>query len=153
VPPVEGAPTPFRDSRYRLLCFRLPAGNRVEVEFNPAVVVRYRLLGNGISTLYEIELRPEAPRGDRVLTLRLGATEKVVFLSGLAPSWEKASPGFRLAALAAEFAEILKGGSRADLGEVARQARDAGKGLPKSARASELADLVEKAARIQGSEE
>ena len=150
VPPVEGAPTPFRDSRYRLLCFRLPAGNRVEVEFNPAVVVRYRLLGNGISTLYEIELRPEAPRDDRVLTLRLVATEKAVFLSGLAPSWEKASPGFRLTALVAEFAEVLKGGSRADLAEVARQARDARKGLPKSSRAAELADLVEKAARIKG---
>lgn len=151
VPPVEGAPTPFRDSRYRLLCFRLPAGNRVEVEFNPAVVARYRLLGRGISTLYEIELRPEAPRDGRVLTLRLGVTEKAVFLSGLAASWEKASPGFRLAALVAEFAEVLKGGSpRADLAEVARQARNARKGLPGSARASELADLVEKAARIKG---
>jgi hypothetical protein len=149
VPPVEGAPSPFRDSRYRLLCFRLPAGNRVEVEFNPAVVVRYRLFGNGISALYEIELRPEAPRDDRVLTLRLGATEKAVFLSGLAPSWEKASQGFRLAALVAEFAEILKGSSGADLAEIARQARDAQKGLPKSARAAELADLVEKAARIR----
>jgi hypothetical protein len=153
VPPVEGAPTPFREPRYRLLCFRLPAGNRVEVEFNPAVVARYRLLGSGISTLYEIELRPEAPREGRVLTLRLGVTEKAVFLSRLAPSWEKASPGFRLAALAAEFAEILKGSSRADLSEVARQARDARKGLPNSARAAELADLVEKAARIKGSEE
>jgi hypothetical protein len=150
VPPVEGAPTPFRDSRYRLLCFRLPAGHRVEVEFNPAAVVRYRLLGNGLSTLYEIELRPEAPRDGRVLTLRLGATEKAVFLSGLAPSWERASPGFRLAALAAELAESLKGSSRLDLAEVARQARDARKGLPESARATELADLVEKAARIKG---
>jgi hypothetical protein len=154
VPPVESAPTPFRDPRYRLLCFRLPAGNRVEVEFNPEVVARYRLLGNGISTLYEIELRPEAPRDGRVLTLRLGATEKAVFLSGLGTSWEKASPGFRLAALAAEFAEILKGSSwaRADLAELGRQARDAQKGLPKSARAAELADLVEKAARIRGGE-
>ena len=151
VPPVEGAPTPFRNPRYRLLCFRLPAGNRVEVEFNPAVVVRYRLVGNGISTLYEIELRPGVPRNDRVLTLRLGATEKAVFLSGLAPSWEKASPGFRLAALVAELADVLKGGSsRADLAELARQAREAQKGLPKSSRAAELADLVEKAARIKG---
>ncbi len=122
----------------------------MEVDFNPAAVARYRLLGNGISTLYEIELRPEAPRDGRLLTLRLGATEKAVFLSGLVPSWEKASPGFRLAALAAEFAEILKGSSQVDLAEVARQARDAQKGLPKSARASELADLAEKAARIRG---
>jgi len=148
--PVEGAPTPFGEPRYRLLCFRLPAGHRVEVEFNPAVVVRYRLIGNGLSTLYEIELRPEAPRDGRVLTLRLGATEKAVLLSGLAASWQSASPGFRLAVLAAEFAEVLKGSSRADLAEVARQARDARKGLPNSARAAELADLVEKAARIKG---
>jgi hypothetical protein len=144
VPPVEGAPTPFRDSRYRLLGFRLPAGHRVEVEFNPTVVVRYRLLGNGLYTLYEIELRPEAPRDGRVLTLRLGATEKAVALSTLASSWPSASPGFRLAVLAAEFAESLKGSSRVDLAEVARQARDA--------RAAELADLVEKAARIRGGE-
>ncbi|MEO6193196.1 MAG: von Willebrand factor type A domain-containing protein [Thermoanaerobaculia bacterium] len=150
VPPVEGAPTPFRDPRHRLLCFRLPAGHRVEVEFNPEAVTRYRLLGNGISTLYEIELRPEAPRDRRVLTLRLGATEKAVLLSALAPSWEKASPGFRLTALAAELAEILKGNSRVTLAEVARQAREAQKDLAKSARAAELADLVEKAARIKG---
>ncbi len=150
VPPVEGAPTPFRDSRYRLLCFRLPAGNRVEVDFNPAVVVRYRLLGNGISTLYEIELQPKAPRDSRVLTLRLGATEKAVVLSGLASSWDKASPGFRLTALAAELAEILRGGSRVALAEIARQAREAGKDLSKSDRAFELPDLAERAARIKG---
>jgi hypothetical protein len=153
VPPVEGAPTPFREPRYRLLCFRLPPGHRVEVEFDPEVVVRYRLLGNGIFTLYEIELRPGAPRDGRVATLRLGATEKAVLLSGLAPSWEKASPGFRLTALAAEFAEVLKGSSQANLAEVARQARDTRKELPKSAKAAELADLLEKAARIKGSEE
>lgn len=150
VPPVEGAPTPFRDSRYRLLCFRLPAGRRVEVEFNPAVVARYRLLGNGTSTLYEIDLRPEAPRDSRVLTLRQGATEREVTLSALAPSWEKASPGFRLTALAAELAEILKGDSRAALAEVARQAREAGKDLAKGDRAAELPDLAERAARIKG---
>jgi hypothetical protein len=149
VPPVEGAPSPLRDPRYRLLCFRLPVGLRVEVEFNPAVVARYRLLGNGLSTLYEIELRP-APRDSRVLTLRLGAAEKAVLLSVLAPSWEKASPGFRLTALAAELAEMLKGGSpRADLAEAARQEREAQKDLAKSDRASELADLVERAARIK----
>jgi hypothetical protein len=151
VPPVEGAPSPLRDPRYRLLCFRLPAGLRVEVEFNPAVVARYRLLGNGLTTLYEIELRPEAPRDSRVFTLRLGAAEKAVLLSVFAPSWEKASPGFRLTALAAELAEMLKGGSpRADLAEAARQEREAQKDLAKSDRASELADLVERAARIKG---
>ncbi len=159
---------------------------KAQVEFNPAVVARYRLLGyenraiaderfrdntvdagevgagHGVTALYEVELRPDAPREGLVATLRLRyrspeignltETERRLYLSDLAPSWQAASPGFRLAALVAEFAEILKGSpwARTDLAEVARQVREAGNGLAKSAKTSELADLVEKAARIKG---
>jgi Ca-activated chloride channel homolog len=159
---------------------------KAQVEFNPAVVARYRQIGyenraiaderfrdnrviagqvgagHSVTALYEIELRPGAPRDGLVATLHLRyrspevgnltEMERKLYLSGLAPSWGAASPGFRLAALVAQFAEILKGSpwARADLAEVARQVRDAQKGLPKSAKTSELADLVEKAARIKG---
>jgi hypothetical protein len=81
-------------------------------------------------------------------------TEKRLYLHDLAPTWEKASSAFRLSALVAQFAEILKGSpwARGDLGEVARQVQEARKALPKSAAASrfgELAELAGKAAKIK----
>jgi Ca-activated chloride channel family protein len=159
---------------------------KAQVEFNPAVVARFRLLGYenraiaderfrdnsvdagevgagaGVTALYEVELRPEAPRDGLVATLHLRyrspeignvtEMERKLYLSELAPSWQAASPGLRLAALVAELAEILKGSpwATADLAEVARQMRAAQQGLPKSAKTSELVELVEKAARIKG---
>jgi hypothetical protein len=170
---AEGAPTPFvQGPRYRLLRFNLRGRTaqfkdaRVEVELNPEMVERYRMLGEegravagerGVTVLYEIELRADLPPKGRVATLRLRnptGPEGTLDLSGLAPSWEKASPGFRLTVLAAELAEILKGSStKGDLAEVARQAREIGRQLPKGAGAAELADLAEKAekaARIRG---
>ena len=127
-------------------------GAPVEVTFNPAVVARYRLVGDGTTGLYEIELRPGAPRAGRMATLRLvdpPGNVREVALSDFASSWKKASPAFRLAALAARFGEILGGspGTRKELDEIARQVRKAAKELPASARAAELADRVEKAAR------
>jgi len=167
---AEGAPTPFvQGPRYRLLRFNLRGratrfkDARVEVDLNPEVVERYRMLGEenravagerGVTVLYEIELRADLPPQGRVATLRLRnptGPEGTLDLSGLAPSWEKASPGFRLTVLAAELAEILKGSStKGNLAEVARQAREIGRQLPRGAGAAELADLAEKAARIRG---
>ena len=164
---------------------------KVQVELNPAVVARYRLLGyenraiaderfrdnrviagqigsgHSVTALYEVELRPDAPRDGVVATLRLRysspeignvtETERRLRLSELAPTWEKASPGFRLAALVAQFAEILKGSpwAKGDLADIARQLQAAAKALPKSAasaRFTELGDMVEKAARIKAGE-
>ncbi len=167
---AEGAPTPFvQGPRYRLLRFNLQGraarfkDARVEVELNPEVVERYRMLGEenravagerGVTVLYEVELRAGLPPQGRVATLRLrhpNGPEGTLDLSGLAPSWEKASPGFRLTALAVELAEILKGSAaKGNLAEVARQSREVGRQLPKSAGATDLADLAEKAARIKG---
>jgi len=171
---AEGAPTPFvQGPRYRLLRFNLRGraarfkDARVEVELNPEVVERYRMLGEenraaagerGVTVLYEVELRADLPPQGRVATLRLrnpaGMSEGIegaLDLSGLAPSWEKASPGFRLTVLAAELAEILKGSAaKGSLAEIAREAREIGRQLPKSAGATDLADLAEKAARIKG---
>ncbi|HKI04848.1 MAG TPA: von Willebrand factor type A domain-containing protein [Thermoanaerobaculia bacterium] len=163
---------------------------KVQVELNPAVVARYRLLGyenraiaderfrddkvdageigagHSVTALYEVELRPGAPAGGRIASLHLRyrtpeignqtETIKHLSLSDLAPSWEKASPGFRLAALVAQFAEILKQSPwvKGGLSEVARQIRGL-QALPKSTspRAVELADLIEKAARIKAAGE
>jgi Ca-activated chloride channel family protein len=165
---------------------------KTQVELNPAVVARYRLLGyenraiaderfrdnrviagqigagHSVTALYEVELRPDAPRDGLVGTLHLRyrapvvgnvtETEKRLYLSDLAPTWEKASPAFRLSALVAQFAEILKGSpwARGNLAEVARQVQQAQKALPKSAtsgRFTELAELAGKAAKIKEVEE
>ncbi|HSU80955.1 MAG TPA: von Willebrand factor type A domain-containing protein [Thermoanaerobaculia bacterium] len=148
---VEGAVTPFvQGPRYRLLRLHPFRGGRqaqARLSFNPTTVARYRLVGTGLSTLYEIELRPGASSDTLVATLRLGEVDRPVVLSELVP-WDKASPGFRLAALAAEFAEILKGSS-GDLAEIARQAREAGKDLPESAKATELAEMAEQVKGIR----
>jgi hypothetical protein len=166
---AEGAPNPFGNTRSRLLLFRLrggaavPAGARMEVELNPAVVARYREIGAGpgLSALYEVELRDDAASGriaTPIATVRVrglpngGGEERELALSGLAPTWDGASPGFRLAALAAELAESLKGYPWApgDLGAIARQIREAARGVPGNPRAAELADLAEAAARLRG---
>jgi uncharacterized protein DUF3520/protein with von Willebrand factor-like domain len=105
---AEGAPSPDAPGgRYRLLRFNLRAREaagtprpvaenaRVQVEFNPGAVVRYRLLGyesrdaagrrsedvtvqaakidagHSVTALYEIELQPAAPAGQPLATLRL----------------------------------------------------------------------------------
>jgi hypothetical protein len=82
----------------------------------------------------------------------LQGEERELALSGLAASWETASPGFRLAALAAELAESLKGYPWAprDLAAIARQIREAARGVAGNPRAAELADLAEAAARLRG---
>jgi hypothetical protein len=162
---AQGAPDPFGTARSRLLLFRLrggaplPAGARMEVELNPEVVARYREIGAGPgpSALYEVELKAEAASG-RIATLHLrgvpGAEpeERTLELPGLAASWEGASPGFRLAVLAAELAESLKGHpwAPADLGALARQIRAAAREVPGNPRAAGLADLAEAAARLRG---
>jgi hypothetical protein len=149
-PPVEGAPTPFvHGPGYRLLRIHPSPPGPAEVSFNPAAVVRYRRVGAGLAALYEIELRSDAPPDAQVATLRLGGIERAVLSSELSPSWDKASPGFRLAALAAELAEALKGGP-GHPAEIARLAREAGKTLPESAKATELAELAERVAEVRG---
>ena len=124
---------------------------RAQVEFNPEVVERYRLLGyenrdiaddrfrddtvdageigagHTVTALYEVKLREgiETAAGARafgseslaILRLRWRSVEKGKFLEkeqtlrvrDLEGSWEEASSSLRLAALAAELAEYLRG--------------------------------------------
>ncbi len=149
-PRVEGAPTPFvHGPRYRLLRVHPTGARQARIRFDPAAVARYRVVGTGLSALYEIELRSEASQASQVATLRLGEIERAVPLYELAPSWDKASPGFRLAALAAELAEVLKGGP-GNPAEIARQAREVDKDLPESAKATELAEMAERVGEARG---
>ncbi len=160
---------------------------KVQVDFNPAVVARYRLLGyenraiaderfrddkvdageigagHSVTALYEVELRPNVPAGGQIATLHLRyrapvvgnqtETARSIRLSDLAPSWEKASPGFRLAASVGAFAEILRESpwAKGMLSDVNREIRAASAGMPKSTqdRVRELGDLVGRAGRIK----
>lgn len=158
---------------------------KAQVELNPAVVSSYRLIGyenraiadhrfrdetvdagevgagHSVTALYEVKLRPDAPAGGLVATLRLryrspetGATletERKLRRSDLSPSWENASPALRFAASVAEFAEILRGSSprgSADFLEILKHAQPAAKALPESEKAAEFLDLVRRAAAI-----
>jgi Ca-activated chloride channel family protein len=159
---------------------------KIQVEFDPRVVQSYRLLGyenrdiadrdfrndavdageigagHQVTALYEVKLRPEAPAGREVATLRLRyrsrrsgqIVEDAVELrqSDLASSWRRASHGLQLAAVAAEFAEVLKGSHWAresSLDALAARARElAASGFWDSEQA-ELADLIARAARLR----
>lgn len=165
---------------------------KVQVDFNPEVVAKYRLLGyenrdiadarfrdesvdagevgagHSVTALYEVELKPGAPAEGLIATLHLRyktpevgnvtETAKKLRVADLAPTWEAASPGFRLAALVAEFAEILKESPWAkgsDLREVLRRAQTVTKEMAegkKAAQTTELVDLVGRAARAKGGE-
>lgn len=115
---------------------------KIQVEFDPRVVTRYRLLGyenrdvadhrfrddtvdageigagHQVTALYEIKLADDAPRRSSLAEVRLRYRSKEtgrvvedsleIRRSQLARSWRDASPSLRLAALAAELAEVLK---------------------------------------------
>jgi Ca-activated chloride channel family protein len=165
---------------------------KVQVDFNPEVVAKYRLLGyenrdiadarfrdetvdagevgagHSVTALYEVELKPGAPAEGLIATLHLRyktpevgnvtETAKKLRVADLASSWEAASPGFRLAGLVAEFAEILKQSPWAkgsDLREVHRRAQAVSKELAqgkKVAQVTEFVDLVGRAARVKAGE-
>ena len=160
---------------------------KAQVEFNPVVVASYRLVGyenraipndrfrddsvaagqigagHGVTALYEIELRKDAPHWEQqVATLHLryqvpgiGKTTETIRRVGFqdfAPSWEQASPALRLATLVAELAEILKGSpwaQQSGLSEVARRIQEVARQFPGNEKVAELADLAARAARIR----
>ncbi len=163
------------------------ADAKAQVEFDPRVVERWRLLGyenrdladerfrddrvdageigagHEVTALYEVKLRPRPPRRGDVATLRLryrpvgagGPGEAVEIaralpLRDLERSFAQASPSLRLAAVAAEFAEVLKGSYWArggSLAEVARRAAALVAEFPGDERVAELAALTAEAAR------
>ncbi|MBN1640394.1 MAG: VWA domain-containing protein [Anaerolineae bacterium] len=139
---------------------------KIQVEFNPAVVSRYRLLGyenravadqdfrndavdagevgvgHHVTALYEVKFQRD-PDGEEamgyVLTVRVryqdpdsGYVHEVqrdAWRDDLHPTFDQASPSFRLTAAVAEYAEILRGsywaqdGSLSDVRDIAARAR------------------------------
>jgi hypothetical protein len=148
-PAAEGASSPFAaGERRRLVLFRLSgaahSGPDVEVTFDPTAVARYRRVSAGEVVLYEVELQPGAPAAAVVATLRGGAR---LWVADLAPAWERASPGFRLASLEARRAELAAAGEearpRSDLAELLRRARALAAELPGDPQAAELVRRIE----------
>lgn len=176
---AEGAASDFsQESRTYLLRFNVRAREaapgqiiaedaRVQVDFQPAAVTRWRLLGSesrtragrieagqSMNLLYEVQLAPGAKGKIASLHLRYragdGARQEVRDLqaSDLVLDWDDAPARFRLATLVAEFAETLQGAPNAtDLQEILRRARKLGGEM--AGPAAEFTRLVEQAARIQ----
>ena len=154
---------------------------KAQVEFNPARVERYRLLGyekrdvadrdfrndavdageinsgHSVTALFEVKLKGGADSG-RIGTARIRyktgpRSEGVEFSREIADeavvrSFDKASPAFRTAYVAARFAEHLrkstwvKDESLASLQTIADE-------LPEATQTSELADLIRRAVKLQ----
>jgi Ca-activated chloride channel homolog len=163
---------------------------KVQVEFDPRAVARYRLLGyenrdiadrrfrddtvdageigagHQVTALYEVKLQPDARPAMPLATLHLryrsvetGRVEEVakpLRVGDLARSFEQASPALRLAAVTAEFAEILRGSywaKEASLADVLRRSRELAAslgGTTEGPRVRELADLVLRATQLGG---
>ena len=153
---------------------------KIQVEWSPSAVGRYRQLGyenraltkeqfrddtvdagevgsgQSVTALYEIERMEPAPRGQplgwvrvryrRVDTQAIEEIERPILLRDLAPRLEAARPELRLAACAAEFAELLRRSPHAAGGrfaEVARLLRPVALEMKLDTRVAELARLVE----------
>ena len=157
---------------------------KIQVEFNPEVVSRYRLLGyenrrvddqdfrndavdageigadHSVTALYELKLKDGA--NGMLSTVRVRYEEpdsgNVVEIASefnsadLESSLEQASPRFQMAAVVAEYAEILRGSYWAQEGsleDVISQSRRIQLLLPEEIDFAEFADLVVRTERIQ----
>ncbi len=169
---------------------------KTQVEFDPATVVRWRLLGyenrhlddrdfrndavdageigvgHAAVALYEVKLSDEATRAAaRGRSLDLGVVrlrwtkprfhpdsgavaerERLLTTSDLVADWTAAAPRLRAAALAAEFAEILRESYWARgsaLGDLLAPASELVRELPDDADIIELAQMIRRAADLQ----
>lgn len=122
--------------------------------------------GHSVTALYEVKLKP-GMRGDKPLAEirlrwrseqsgRVREDSKLLRLSQLSPTWERATPALRLASVAAEFAEILRGSYWArgsSLDELFRRGQLISVEQSESRRAQDVAELISligKAARLKG---
>ena len=157
---------------------------KIQVEFNPEVVSRYRLLGyenrrvddqdfrndevdageigadHSVTALYELKLKDAA--NGLLSTVRVryedpdnGEVSEIYreFNRGdLALEIEAASPRFQMAAVVAEYAEILRESywaQEGNLADVVSQARRIRQLLPEEIDFAEFTDLVVRTERIQ----
>lgn len=155
---------------------------RAQVEVDPRVVSYWRLLGyenpdaaidagkmsagDAVTALYELELRPDAPRSATLAVLHLrwrpadgGKFQEIhqpLHGSAVAKTWESASRGFRLATVVGRFAEVLRGSYWAkqgahgdDLAELARRAAQVSEDWPRQERVAELVSLIGRASELR----
>ena len=157
--------------------------SKVQVDFNPDVVSRYRLLGyenrrvddadfrndqvdagevgagHSVTALYEIKLHPEAQGELANVFIRYEDPDsrEVIELSRafnteqLAASFEQSAPTFRLAAVVAELAEILRESYWAldgSLETLAQTAADVQRLFPEDADVAELVHLIKQASAL-----
>jgi Ca-activated chloride channel homolog len=149
---------------------------KVQVEFDPANVVSYRLIGyenraiadqdfrnnavdagevnsgHNATALYEVLLTPGATgrvaqvflRWQDADTREIREINGTVMASDFAPSYEQASPRYRLNVVVAEYAEILRRSpySNTPIGMVKRYASTVASELPGDQDVQEFAQLV-----------
>ncbi|MCP4536770.1 MAG: DUF3520 domain-containing protein [Chloroflexi bacterium] len=159
---------------------------KIQVDFNPAVVSRYRLIGyenrdvadedfrnnevdagevgagHSVTALYEIKFHPEVYEHDPAMTVYVryedpdtGEVMEVdrqkIAKADFAPSFREASARFQLAAVVAEYAEILRDSywaQESSIEYVAWEARRIVEYLPHDADVVEFVDLVERASSM-----
>ena len=157
---------------------------KVQVDFNPETVSRFRLLGyenrrvededfrddsvdageigagHSVTALYELKLREsvEGPVGTVYMRYEDPDFNEVTEISlefqrsELAASFEEATARFQLAAVVAEFAEVLRGSYWAQEGsleDVASEARRLRQLMPEASDVAEFASLTVQAERLQ----
>ncbi len=181
----------------RLFVDRLPStlqviarDARIQVEFNPAVIRSYRLIGyenrdiadedfrddevdageigigHSVTALYEIKPWAEAAADETAITVYVryenpdtGETSEIsrtTMLGDFAPAFGEASTRFQLAAVVAEYAEVLRESfwaTGSSLEAVLAQARRVADSLSDDEDVAEFVHLVERAAEISGQED
>lgn len=151
-------------SRYRLLGYE----NRdvADERFRDDTVDAGEIgAGHRVTALYEVKLVEGAPRKASLATFRVryhstasGRVEEFSHEVGrrdLVETWTEAPVSLRLAALVAEFAEILKGtywARQGDLDDLFRRTQSLSAELAGDVRVAELAALVGKAASLAAGE-
>jgi Ca-activated chloride channel family protein len=158
---------------------------KVQVDFNPSVVSRYRLLGyenrdvadedfrddtvdggeigagHSVTALYELKFHPDASESEVAFTVTVRYQEpesgeaveisRSIAKTDFAPTFEEASSHFQLAAVVAEYAEILRNSYWAkgsSLEDVAREAHRVAEYLPGDEDVAEFVGLVDRAASL-----
>lgn len=159
---------------------------KIQVNFDPSVVSRYRLLGyenrdvadkdfrndevdageigpgHSVTALYEIKFHPQAAELDPAMTVyvryedpdsgEVRELKRSIAKADFAPTFREASIRFQLAAVVAEYAEILRESYWArgsSLKDVAWEARRIAEYLPHDPDVAEFLNLVEQASRWQ----
>ena len=158
---------------------------KVQVEFNPSTISRYRLIGyenrdvadedfrddsvdggeigagHSVTALYELKFQPDAPENEVAFTVFVRYQEpnsgEAVEISrstaqaDFAPIFGEAAPRFQLAAVVAEYAEVLRNSYWAkgsSLEDVAQEAHRVAEYLPGDEDVAEFVGLVDRAAGL-----